>query len=76
MTAKSCTFKTNMLYLHCNYKFDMDISKEIEQLCAMTNTSSCKQDNISLEKSYEAISRYDKDNYEVHSYSSVNNIKI
>lgn len=54
----------------------MDISKEIKQLCAMTNTSSCKQDNISLEKSYEAISRYDKDNYEVHSYSSVDNIKI
>ena len=54
----------------------MDISKEIKQLCAMTNTSSCKRDNISFEKSYEAISRYDKDNYEVRSYSSVDNIKI
>ena len=48
----------------------MDISKEIKQLCAMTNTSSCKQDNINLEKSYEAISRYDKDNYEVHSVTT------
>lgn len=54
----------------------MDISKELKQLCAMTKTSSDRQDNFSLEKSYEAISRFDKKGYEVHSYSSIDNLKL
>lgn len=54
----------------------MKITKEMKEICAMLNKTPGRQECVSIEESYKAVSRFDREDYEVHSYSNLNDIKI